>query len=185
MKAKRTLRNIIAEVLDQQTATSIEPVMKKYLDRATQDKSPDVQALQRVMQEIAAAKKPVQQQQPAQQQQQSLQQQNAQQGQVAQQANSSVETADINKAKQNVANLNKVKSELNLNVDNMIKNQTEEQKKKEEELKQKKAEELKKQSQNPNGNATETAQLSSTGSSAQMNTTGQTAQSSVAAEFNY
>lgn len=57
----KTLRNIIDETFDQKMATALEPVVKKYADRAAQDKSPDAQILQQLMQEIQATKtaKPV------------------------------------------------------------------------------------------------------------------------------
>ena len=64
----KTLRNIIDEAFDQKMATALEPVVKKYADRAAQDKSPDTQILQQLMQEIQAVKtaKPVTNTQPPQ-----------------------------------------------------------------------------------------------------------------------
>lgn len=59
-----TLKNVIDEAFDQKFATSIEPVIKKYYDRATQDKSPDAQVLQQLMTEISAAKQAKPQVQP-------------------------------------------------------------------------------------------------------------------------
>lgn len=64
-----TLKNVIDEAFDQKFATSIEPVIKKYYDRAMQDKSPDAQALQQLMTEISAAKQKPQVQQQTQIQQ--------------------------------------------------------------------------------------------------------------------
>ena len=58
-----TLRNLIDETFDPKVALTIEPVIKKYYDRAVQDKSPDIQALQTVLKELQAAKS----QQPQQQ----------------------------------------------------------------------------------------------------------------------
>ena len=51
-----TLRNLIDETFDPKVALQIEPVIKKYYDRAVQDKSSDMQALQTVLKELQAAK---------------------------------------------------------------------------------------------------------------------------------
>lgn len=165
MKNKRTLRNMITEILDIKTATTLEPVVKKYMDRAIQDKSPDAQVLQTLAQEIAKSK----------------QAQQTQQQQVA----ASVETSEINKSKEGIKNLKDTKEKLNSNVDAVIKNQEEEQKRKEEELKKQKQEELKNQTEKPNGNLQNSAQVSTTGTTAQVNTQSSTAQVSVKTEFDY
>lgn len=59
----KTLRMMIDEAFDQKTAIAAEPVIKKYADRAVQDKSPDAAILQSVLREIQAAKTAPQQQQ--------------------------------------------------------------------------------------------------------------------------
>ena len=51
-----TLRQIFSEQLDPNTATIAEPVVKKYYDRAVQDKSPDANALLSVLKDIQIAK---------------------------------------------------------------------------------------------------------------------------------
>lgn len=68
---KRTLRQIVNEQLtmDPKQAATLEPIIKKYADRAVQDKLPEAQLLAQLAQEITAAKnpQPQQQQQPQQQ----------------------------------------------------------------------------------------------------------------------
>ena len=62
MKTK-TLRQIIKEQLDPTKAAALEPIIKKYADRAVQDKLPEAQLLNQLVQELSAMKntKPVQQ----------------------------------------------------------------------------------------------------------------------------
>ena len=63
MKGK-TLRQIIKEQLtmDSKQAAALEPIIKKYADRAVQDKLPEAQLLNQLVQELAVAKnvKPIQ-----------------------------------------------------------------------------------------------------------------------------
>lgn len=65
----KTLRQVIDEALDPATAGKMAPILKKYADRATQDKSPDGQILNQLVTElINMSKAPAQntqQQQPA------------------------------------------------------------------------------------------------------------------------
>ena len=55
MKTK-TLRQIIKEQLDPTTAAALEPIIKKYADRAVQDKLPEAQLLNQLVQELSAMK---------------------------------------------------------------------------------------------------------------------------------
>lgn len=60
---KKTLKGIIDEVLDPQTATKLEPMIMKMTKRAMEDKSPESQLWQTLQQEITAAKAAQKQQQ--------------------------------------------------------------------------------------------------------------------------
>jgi uncharacterized protein YqcC (DUF446 family) len=51
-----TLKEIFSEQFDPNTAMVAEPIIKKYYDRAVQDKSPDSQALLSVLKELQASK---------------------------------------------------------------------------------------------------------------------------------
>ena len=53
----KTLREVIDEQLtmDKNQAMALEPIIKKYADRATQDKLPEAQLLMQLAQEISAA----------------------------------------------------------------------------------------------------------------------------------
>lgn len=62
---KKTLKQMIDESLDPATAQKMAPILKKYADRATQDKSPDAQVLNQLVAELINTSK----QQPAQTQQ--------------------------------------------------------------------------------------------------------------------
>jgi len=68
---KKTLRNIIDEQLKPDEAGTLAQIVKKYADRAVQDKSSDAQWLNRLQQELLLIKnqQPVQQQQNVQTQQ--------------------------------------------------------------------------------------------------------------------
>lgn len=68
---KKTLRNIIDEQLKPDEAGTLAQIVKKYADRAVQDKSADAQLLNRLQQELLLIKnqQPVQQQQNVQTQQ--------------------------------------------------------------------------------------------------------------------
>jgi len=71
---KKTLRNIIDEQLKPDEAGTLAQIVKKYADRAAQDKSADAQWLNRLQQELLLIKN----QQPQQQQNVQHQQQNQQ-----------------------------------------------------------------------------------------------------------
>lgn len=62
---KKTLKQMIDESLDPVTAQKMAPILKKYADRAAQDKSPDAQVLNQLVAELINTSK----QQPAQTQQ--------------------------------------------------------------------------------------------------------------------
>lgn len=65
----KTLRQVIDEALDPATAGKMAPILKKYADRATQDKSPDGQILNQLVTElINMSKAPAQNTQNTQQQ---------------------------------------------------------------------------------------------------------------------
>ena len=68
---KKTLRNIIDEQLKPDEAGTLAQIVKKYADRAVQDKSADAQWFNRLQQELLLIKnqQPVQQQQNVQTQQ--------------------------------------------------------------------------------------------------------------------
>lgn len=68
---KKTLRDIIDEQLKPDEAGTLAQIVKKYADRAVQDKSADAQWLNRLQQELLLIKnqQPVQQQQNVQTQQ--------------------------------------------------------------------------------------------------------------------
>ena len=71
---KKTLRDIIDEQLKPDEAGTLAQIVKKYADRAVQDKSADAQWLNRLQQELLLIKN----QQPVQQQQNIQTQQNQQ-----------------------------------------------------------------------------------------------------------
>lgn len=71
---KKTLRDIIDEQLKPDEAGTLAQIVKKYADRAAQDKSADAQWLNRLQQELLLIKN----QQPVQQQQNIQTQQNQQ-----------------------------------------------------------------------------------------------------------
>lgn len=54
---KKTLRQIVNETLDPATAQKMAPIVKKYADRATQDKSPDAQILNQLVAELVNSSK--------------------------------------------------------------------------------------------------------------------------------